>query len=80
MDWIDEEIQRRAAGQRRALYPSQHDAINARHFPGTRQLCEECDQPTGRCEDDSLYHEDHGPLCEACWMEYETTPTAEGEK
>jgi len=51
----------------------EHALINAREYPGTRQLCVQCDQPTGRCEDDSIYLEpefEHqsslGPLCEEC--------------
>lgn len=43
-----------------------HDEWNARHFPGTRQICEACGEPTGRCEYDSLYDGDCGPLCRAC--------------
>ncbi len=47
----------------------------------TRQLCVECDDPTGRCEDDTLeielesFHWGrictawHGPLCPACYEE-----------
>lgn len=66
-DWTDEEMKRRAAGHRRALDQDQHRAINARHYPGTRQLCSECDQPTGRCEENSLYAHDMGPLCEQCY-------------
>lgn len=51
----------------RVLSQDAHRAINARHYPGTRQLCVRCDQPTGRCEDDSIYADDgEGPLCEAC--------------
>ena len=50
----------------RALDQATHNCINARQYPGTRQLCAECDEPTGRCEDDSIYIEDAGPLCEAC--------------
>lgn len=54
----------------KALTQDQHERINARHYPGTRQLCCRCDQPTGRCEDDSIYAEDgEGPLCEECWEE-----------
>lgn len=49
-----------------------HEQINARHYPGTRQLCSQCDEPTGRCEDDSLFVEDSGPLCESCWRQRET--------
>ena len=56
-------------GQRHAMTQSEHEAWNARNFPGTRQLCEQCGEPTGRCEDDSLYANDDGeigPLCEEC--------------
>ena len=60
---------------------SEHERINAREYPGTRQICIECDDPTGRCEDDSLEIEVenyqwghirtywHGPLCPACYDE-----------
>lgn len=55
-------------GYRHALSQSEHEAWNSRHYPGTRQLCVLCEQPTGRCEDDSLYGDDEvGPLCEECW-------------
>lgn len=50
----------------KALDQDTHLAINAQHYPGTRQLCVECDQPTGRCEDDSIFIGDRGPLCEEC--------------
>ena len=46
----------------------QHEAINAREYPGTRQICIECDDSTGRCEDDTLSVGDHqSPLCEDCY-------------
>lgn len=55
-------------GYRHALSQSEHEAWNSRHYPGTRQLCALCDQPTGRCEEDAMYGEDEvGPLCEECW-------------
>ncbi len=45
----------------------EHEAWNARNYPGTRQLCVECDDPTGRCEEDAIFTEDGaGPLCEFC--------------
>lgn len=51
----------------RALDQDTHRAINARHYPGTRQLCVVCDAPTGRCEEDSLELPDGTtPVCEAC--------------
>lgn len=51
----------------RAHDQSTHEKINARHYPGTRQLCAVCDQPTGRCEDDSIYIDGiDDPVCEEC--------------
>ncbi len=44
-----------------------HEAWNAKNYPGTRQLCSERDQPTGRCEDDTLSINDDEPLCEECY-------------
>lgn len=49
---------------------SEHEEINRREYPGTRQLCKQCGEPTGRCEDDSLYEDEEGeigPLCEDCF-------------
>lgn len=54
----------------RALTQDQHEAINARQYPGTRQLCVECDSPTGRCEDDSMFVGPLGPLCEECFEHF----------
>ena len=54
----------------KAYTQSEHERINAREYPGTRQLCVKCEEPTGRCEDDSIFTEDEvGPLCESCWHE-----------
>ena len=53
--------------QRHAMTQSDHEVWNSRHFPGTRQLCEQCGEPTERCEDDSLYADEIGPLCVECW-------------
>ena len=65
-DWIDEEMERRRLGSHRSLDQSQHGAINSRYYPGTRQLCVLCHEPTGRCEEDSMGGDD-GPLCESCY-------------
>jgi hypothetical protein len=46
--------------------PSAHEAWNASNYPGTRQMCVECDEPTGRCEEDSIFVGDMGPLCLDC--------------
>jgi hypothetical protein len=61
-------------GQRKALSQSEHEAWNDANYPGTRQLCDCCDEPTGRCEDDSLHFGDKGPLCEGCYNEKEPQP------
>ncbi len=55
-----------------ARHQSEHEVINAREYPGTRQLCSECEFPTGRCEEDAIYTAaGQGPLCEDCWHEEE---------
>ncbi len=52
----------------RALDQSQHEAWNAGNYPGTRQLCSECDEPTGRCEEDTISHPiTEQPICESCY-------------
>ena len=56
----------------KARTQSEHHRINYREYPGTRQLCCECDEPTERCEDDVIYTEDGiGPLCEECYHKTE---------
>lgn len=56
-------------GHRHAMHQDEHEAWNAKHYPGTRQMCSKCDQPTGRCEDDTLFLDDapDEPLCEECY-------------
>jgi len=71
MNWLDEERQRRDAGQRRPLLQSQHELINSRYPGCTLERCCECDDPTGRAGrgDDSLYtDEGDGPYCYDCWQ------------
>lgn len=53
----------------KARSQSEHEKLNAKEYPGTRQLCTVCDAPTGHCEEDSLYFEGHedAPLCEECY-------------
>lgn len=53
-------------GHRRELTHGEHERWNAANYPGTRQLCECCGDPTERCEDDSLYVGDVGPVCQSC--------------
>lgn len=59
-------------GTRHAMYPDDHERWNASHYPGTRQLCERCEQPTGRCEEDAIRSEDGAILCEECNSEKES--------
>ena len=50
-----------------AISQAEHAAINAREYPGTRQVCVVCAQPTGRCEEDAIYDSlGNGPLCPEC--------------
>lgn len=35
------------------------------------KTCSLCNNPTGRCEDDSIYLDDIGPLCAGCRDEIE---------
>ena len=52
----------------KARSQSEHEAINRREYPGTRQLCERCGDPTERCEEDSIYTDSgEGPLCAGCY-------------
>ena len=56
----------------RPLSQDVHRTINARHYPGTRELCCHCGEPTGRAGrgDDSLYtDEGEGPFCPSCFAE-----------
>lgn len=54
-------------GHRHAMSQQDHEKWNSKHYPGTRQLCANCDDPTGRCEEDSLCINDSEPLCEECY-------------
>lgn len=55
---------------RRKMSQEEHNAWNALHYPGTRQLCCHCNEPTGRCEEDELFADDGiGPLCPACLVQ-----------
>jgi Zn finger protein HypA/HybF involved in hydrogenase expression len=40
------------------------------------QRCIKCDEPTGKCEDDSLYIGDSGPYCEECFDALSRSMTA----
>ena len=59
----------------KAISQDEHAKINAREYPGTRQLCSKCDDPTGRCEEDSMTDKDGNILCESCYSSIEITWT-----
>lgn len=60
-------------GARHAMHQSDHERWNASNYPGTRQPCAICDEPTGRCEEDPITICDIGPLCEACYEAVDMT-------
>lgn len=55
-----------SGGRIRALTQAEHREWNAEHYPGTRQLCSVCEQPTGRCYEDQLLSDKGEPLCKGC--------------
>jgi len=59
-------------GERRAITQSEHAEWNSSNYPGTLQLCEKCEEPTGRCEEDSIFLDcGDGPLCAGCYHQSE---------
>lgn len=58
-------------GKRQVMAQAEHIVWNAEHYPGTRQLCDYCGQPTGRTEDSTIYSNAGETLCEVCcdWVE-----------
>jgi hypothetical protein len=63
-------------GRRHAMSQSEHARWNSHNYPGTRQLCSVCGEPTERCEEDAIWSEDGEPLCESC---YDEAPVLGGE-
>lgn len=56
-------------GFRHALSQNNHEKWNDSNYPGTRQICVACGEPTGRCEEDTIYNSDGHPICEDCNQE-----------
>ena len=57
-------------GYKHAMHQDEHESWNSYNYPGTREICVECDEPTGRCGEDSIYADEDGeigPLCRECW-------------
>ena len=53
----------------KARSQAEHQHINADSYPGTREICINCGDPTGKAgkDDDSLYLYDEGPYCQDCY-------------
>ena len=67
-------------GYKHAISQGEHERWNALHYPGTRQLCSICDNPTGKCEEDGNYIDDVGPLCDDCWDNIADSNNQKGEE
>tara|TARA_R110000737_G_scaffold335787_1_gene354811 strand:- start:269 stop:487 length:219 start_codon:yes stop_codon:yes gene_type:complete len=53
-------------GLRRAMTQSEHDAWNENNYPGTLEVCYECDEPTGNCEEDNILDDSGDAYCYDC--------------
>ena len=53
-------------GYRHAMTQSDHENWNADNYPGTREICCKCDEPTGNCEEDNILGDDGEPYCHGC--------------
>lgn len=53
-------------GEKHAMTQTEHRHWSADNYPGTRQLCDKCEKPTGRCEDDTISGESGEAYCEQC--------------
>lgn len=49
------------------MHQQDHEAWNARNYPGTRQMCIACDEQTGHCEEDANWNDEGQPLCDECF-------------
>ena len=67
-------------GQRRALTQDEHEKWNASNYPGTLQICVECDSATGRCEEDEILNDEGEPICEGCCEEVAAKNKADYDK
>ena len=55
-------------GFRHVMTQGAHEQWNKSHYPGTRQLCCECEEPTTFCEEDGLWLDNgSGPFCVSCF-------------
>ena len=53
-------------GSRHAMDQLEHKEWNENNYPGTKQICCKCDEPTTYCEEDGYYDEEGKPYCFKC--------------
>jgi hypothetical protein len=53
-------------GHRHAMDQDEHEKWNASHYPGTKEICCQCDEPTGFCEEDGYKDENGAAYCKKC--------------
>jgi hypothetical protein len=53
---------------RHAMSQTEHEKWNVHNYPGTRQICTECGEPTTFCEEDGLFDEEGNPYCGECYQ------------
>lgn len=54
-------------GECRAISQCEHEKWNLKNYPGTRQVCALCGEPTGNCEENAFYSKSGEILCEKCY-------------
>lgn len=71
-------------GVRRALDQDEHERWNASNYPGTREMCVRCDEPTGASEEHSLTafvgHEPNDEITPVCSECYDKLEAIHGDK
>ena len=53
-------------GNRHAMSQDDHETWNQQHYPGTLQLCYNCDDPTTFCEEDGIFDDAGNAYCQDC--------------
>ena len=64
-------------GFRHPMTQAEHRAWNAHNSPGTLQMCTRCGEPTGRCEEDTMWSDMGEALCSDCYHATEIPPRQE---
>lgn len=54
-------------GLRHAISQSEHELWNRSNYPGTRQLCCLCDEPTGMTESTGYFDDNGIAYCQECF-------------